>query len=151
MVVEANVLRRLVNIVDGAQASALSAGMQCRHLKTQSIAVLAAVHMPVVDTHHFAVPDMTSARCLRERMSFSVMGMKALMCVASLCAQSADGVKAFWAELLSQALQDLAAAADPLSPWLAQQAATNASLLTSHLRGGPTLEQVKLHVYGVHL
>ena len=54
------------------------------------------------------------------------------------------------AELLSRTLEELAAAADPLSPWLAQQAATNASLLNSHLRGGPTLEQVQLHLHGVH-
>jgi len=69
--------------------------------------------------------------------------------VASPCAQSTGGVKAAWAEFLSRTLQALAAAADPLSPWLAQQAATNASLLNSRLCGGPTLEQVQLHVYGV--
>ena len=52
--------------------------------------------------------------------------------------------KFVWAEMLRRTLQHLAAASDPLSLWLAREAAANRSLLDSHLCGGPTLEQVSL-------
>ena len=141
LLVEGDILQRLADIADSSAAWPQDS-VRLLQLEPR-ICSLATVPASLARVRHAPLNGIQNQTPLH--FCSGADSMRALAQLDDNCNQTW-----FWAAVLSRELHRMAAAADPVSPWLAQEAATNKPLLKGLQRGTHSVAKVLREPWPYH-
>ena len=144
LLIGSDILRRVVDLVDGSQASRSGPGCQLgvawAIIVEREVPRLPAVSVIMSLGHSFWLAEHCHPGvCCNTPLMLPLYADR-----VPAYKQLDSDQKGFWTDVLSRALHRLATAADPLIPWLAEEAAENTALIKGLRCGGLDMAQVRL-------